>query len=181
MTEKPYYGLFSGPIDHSTLHRLFGNFAAASLEGFTELHVLYQSPGGNIGDGVALYNFLRGFPLPVSFYNVGLVGSVAAVAFLGAQHRFVAEQATFLIHKSTVTPEKVSLQAAGLYALGQSLAATDERVEAITKAHTRIPEAKWAAHAVGDVVLDAAESVEFGLAQAVREWQVPAGQRIFNI
>jgi hypothetical protein len=67
-------------------------------------------------------------------------------------------------------------------AVADYLAIEDRRAEAILKAHTRIPAERWQALMTGthDIVFGAEEAVEFGIAEAIGEFEVPAGQQLFN-
>jgi ATP-dependent Clp protease protease subunit len=70
--------------------RLLGNLNGATQGGVTELHLLIQSSGGMVGDGISLYNFFRSLPLDLHVYNTGTVASIAAIAFLGAKRRYTS-------------------------------------------------------------------------------------------
>ncbi len=57
----------------------------------------------------------------------------------------------------------------------------DARVEAIIRSHTNIPASSWSQHALGDVFFDAQEAVDFGIAEAIREFEVPPGAQMFQV
>jgi len=179
-TPKTVYATFAGMIDQQSLPRIFQGFAAASGGGTKEVHLLFQSTGGMIGDGISLYNFFSALPMTLHIYNTGSVQSVAVLAYLGAEHRHASAHSSFMIHKSHF-PMQPGVNAAKLEALAKNLVLEDERVEAILKAETEIPEEKWAFHALQDVVFSAKEAVEFGIADDIREFEVPPGNQIFNV
>ena len=56
---RTVYAVFSGGIDQSTVQRIINAFTTAMSQGVTDVHLLFQSAGGFIGDGICLYNFLR--------------------------------------------------------------------------------------------------------------------------
>jgi ATP-dependent protease ClpP protease subunit len=85
-----------------------------------------------------------------------------------------------MIHKSHF-PAQLGASAAKLEALAKNLVLEDARVEAILKAETEIPEEKWTLHALQDVVFSAKEAIEFGIADEIREFEVPPGNQIYNI
>lgn len=60
-------------------------------------------PGGFIDPGMAMYNFLRGIPVPVTTYNYGNVDSVATVVYCAGRRRLATPQCRFLIHGVTWT------------------------------------------------------------------------------
>jgi ATP-dependent Clp protease, protease subunit len=179
-TPKVVYATFAGTIDQQSLPRIFQSFAAASQGGTTEVHLMFQSIGGMIGDGISLYNFFNTLPLVLHIYNTGSVQSVAVLAYLGAANRHASAHSTFMIHKSNF-PAQIGANAAKLEALAKSLVVEDDRVESILKMETDIPEEKWALHALQDVTFSAKEAVEFGIADDIREFEIPSGNTIFNI
>jgi ATP-dependent protease ClpP protease subunit len=174
------YAAFAGLIDQNSLNRIFAGVGGATQRGVSEIHILFESTGGAVGDGIALYNFFRGVPITVNLYNAGTVASIAVLAFLGAAHRYVSQHATFAIHKSRY-PAQTPTDTSGHRALSDSLIIEDRRSEAIIRAHTIIPNRLWRLHARQDVTFQAQEAVQFGIAEAIREFQIPKGNQLFNI
>jgi ATP-dependent protease ClpP protease subunit len=82
---REVYGTFSGPINPDAVQRIFNQFAIVSnpTNNIEHVHFLFQSIGGSVGDGVALYNFFRAFTVPLTPYNCGNVASIATIAYLG--------------------------------------------------------------------------------------------------
>ena len=80
------------------------------------------------------------------------------------------------MQKSTLLPG-APVSAAQHRAFAEYLAIEDRRAEAIVKAHTQIPAERWQALIGGthDIVFAAEEAVAFGIAEAVRDFAVPAG------
>lgn len=174
------YATFSGAIDQGSLSRIFQGFAGATQNGAQTLHVLFQSGGGLVDDSVALYNFLRTFPLELHFYNTGAVQSGAALAWLAVQHRHVSAHARFMFHKAHNSGQPGG-NAVRFQTIADTLVADDARLETIVKAHAQIPAERWATFATTDITFDAQEAVDFGIAHDIREFEVPAGNQIFNL
>lgn len=179
-TPKIVYATFAGMIDQMSLTRIFHNFSAASQGGTETIHLLFQSTGGMISDGISLYNFFNSLPLILHIYNTGSVQSIAVLGYLGADCRHTSAYGTFMIHKSHFSAQ-TGISAAKFEAMAKNLTLEDSRVEAILKENTNIPEDKWALHALQDVTFSAQEAVDFGIAFDICEWNVPAGNQIFNI
>ena len=174
------YASLGGPINQDSLSRIFLNMNAATQGGAKEVHVLVQSTGGSVSDGIALHNFFKTFPIELYGYNCGAVSSIAVVAFLGIKHRHVSTHGSFMIHKSTLTPQG-PMTAAKMRASADYLDGEDARVEAIIRSHTTIPDAIWAQHSSQDVFFSAQQAVDFGIAESIREFQIPNGAQIFQI
>jgi ATP-dependent Clp protease, protease subunit len=113
-------------------------------------------------------------------YNCGAVSSIAVVAFLGIKNRYVSAHGTFMIHKSTLTFQS-PVTAAKMRTSADYLDIEDARTEAIVRTHTTIPTAIWDQHATQDVVFNAKDAVDFGIADSIREFQVPASTQLFQV
>jgi hypothetical protein len=99
------YGVFCGNVDQASVARIMSGMATAINNRVPRLHLLFQSSGGLVGDGVCLYNFLKALPIPLTIYNVGSVSSIAALAYLGAEERKVSAHATFMLHRTYASPQ----------------------------------------------------------------------------
>jgi len=174
------YATLGGTIGPDTMSRIFTNLNGATVGGVQTLHLLFQSTGGMVGDGIALYNYFRTMPVDLHVYNGGTVASIAVIAYLGATHRYASVHSTFMIHRTRIAPQGV-LTAAQMRAHTRSLEMDDTRTEAILRAHTSIPADRWALLDTQDVFFDAHEAVQFGIADSIREFVVPVGNQIFNV
>lgn len=134
------------------------------------LHLLFQSYGGVVGDGVCLYSVFRELPFDLTVYNSGAVQSIGTVAYLGAKKRKVSTHATLVIHRSTGASQPAT--AARLKAATESLVLDDERTEAILRQHTNLSPDQW--KQVGhDLWLSASQAVAVGLAHEIGEFAPP--------
>ncbi|MDP9024901.1 MAG: ATP-dependent Clp protease proteolytic subunit [Candidatus Eremiobacteraeota bacterium] len=174
------YAAFSDFINQATLQRAINGLTNVAQKGAKEVHVFFQSAGGNVGDGLALYNFFRAYPISLTLYNPGQVASIAVVAYLGAKHRKASAHAVFQLHRTTNLPS----QPTGSYtlrALADSTALDDARTEAVIRAHTTIPDDRWAQLDKYDVFIPAPEAVKYGIADEIGEFSPPPGTQIFSV
>jgi len=145
----------------------------------THLHVLFQSSGGYVGDGVCLYNFFQSLQFDLTLYNVGSVQSIATLAYLGAKKRKTSAQATFMIHRSYNVPQATT--SARLQSVAQSLSLDDQRTEAILKKHITLSNKQWAEFNYHDLVFSGTDAVQIGMADEIGEFCPPTGTQVFNI
>ena len=61
------------------------------------LHI--HSPGGNVFDGIAIYNLLKNHPANVTVYIDGLAASMASVIAMAGNEVIIPENAMMMIHK----------------------------------------------------------------------------------
>jgi len=173
------YGLFAGAIDQLAVQRFHNALSIASQNSVKTVHVLFQSTGGVIGDGISLYNLFRVSPIEIILYNVGSVQSIAAIAFLGATQRIVSTYGAFMLHRAYLNP--IAATSDKLTAGAGYLGLEDSRVEAIIKTHTQLPAEKWEQHKYADVWLSAKEAIDYGFADRIGEFAPPPGTRLFNV
>src|SRR4051812_644439 len=71
------YGVFSGEINQESVQRVINGTTLALAQSVRTLHLLFQSGGGYIPDGICLYNYFKALTLDVTIYNGGGVSSMA--------------------------------------------------------------------------------------------------------
>lgn len=174
------YFTFAGDINAGTVQAIMATLSFASnKEPQPHVHVLFQSNGGVISDGIALYNYFRSLPLDLTLYNVGGVLSIATIVYLGAARRKVSTHATFMVHRSVVNA--VGVTAGRLKVATKSLDLDDRRTENILRAHLTLTDDIWRDHEHYDVTFSAAEAIENGIAHEVAEFSPPRGAKLYHI
>jgi ATP-dependent Clp protease protease subunit len=173
------YAVFCGNIDQPSVARIVSGFTSVINNRAPRLHLLFQSSGGLVGDGICLYNFFRAVPIPLTLYNVGAVSSIAALAYLGAEERKVSAHATFMLHRSHVSPQAAGAER--LQAIAKSLILDDQRTEAILRQHLTLSEERWAEHRSQELWFSAQEAIDAGFATAIGDFAPPKGSRVFSV
>ena len=169
------FATFAGIIDQTAVQRIFFGISGAMASKVTRIHLLFQSTGGTVSDGVCLYNYLHRLPIEISLYNVGTVASVATLVYLGAKSRMTSASATFMLHRTQVSPQGATAER--LQAFAKNVTLDDVRTEAILRDRLKLPDDLWDVHRVADLWLSAEEAVKYGLATEIGEF----GTQIFNV
>ena len=173
------YAVFCGDINQANAQKIVNSLTAAMGMKVKHVHALFQTAGGYVGDGVFLYNFFRTIPIELTLYNCGQISSAGVVAYLGARNRKTTRSATFMLHKSTNSPQFAT--ASQLHHLGKNLILDDERTEDIVRSHVNLPVELWDALKHHDIYLSGKEAAECGLANAIEEFSPPAGTQVYNL
>jgi ATP-dependent Clp protease, protease subunit len=140
------------------------------------INVRINSPGGDVFDGLAIYNALKRHPSRVVAHVDGLAASIASVIALAADEVQIAQGAFFMIHnawgmavgdagemrKMAATLEKVNESIVGIYT--RRTGKTDAEIRALMDTET------W---------LNDDESVDIGFASAVTGR--PAAEAAFDL
>lgn len=175
---KELYGMFAGPIDQAAAQRISNAMMLAINNDVEGIHLLFQSGGGNVGDGIYIFNLFRSLPISLTLYNAGSIASIAVIAYLGAAKRITSSNATFMVHRTHFSP-------VGATSERQSAANTaildEKRIESVLQSKLKLPEDKLKLHSVADLWLSADEAVAAGLATSVGNFTPPKGQRMFYI
>jgi ATP-dependent protease ClpP protease subunit len=89
---------FFAEVNASSAQRLMQTLDTCVQQGVSEVLLLISSTGGDVHQGVSLYNYIRALPLTVTTHNFGSVDSIAVVIFAAGQRRLSVPQARFLLH-----------------------------------------------------------------------------------
>ena len=179
-SQKEGYFTLSGDVNSDMVHRVFEAVAAMTEDGMATAHVLLQSNGGYVSDGLCLYNFLANAPVDCIMYNGGAVASIAVILFLSGSRRYASETARFMIHKSHATASPGSRPDA-LNIIVEGLRADDARTESILRKHIELSPEQWGIHQYGDLHLNARDARTAGLINDVVDFAPPKGASLRNI
>lgn len=98
---------FNGQINLPASNNLRSALCQLLNQGAEEITILFSSSGGSVDDGIALFAFIRSFPVKVNIHAMGVVGSIAIPVFLAAHNRFASKHSRFFFHEfqqSITTP-----------------------------------------------------------------------------
>ena len=177
---KEIYLTFGGPIDQLAVGRIFFNCNAALNKGVETIHLLIQSAGGSIDDGIAVYNYLTNLPVKIVTYNEGSVQSIAVLVYLAGKSRVCAANSSFFMHKTTM-PSLGDLNEETLRARADAAKAFDQRTDAILQSQITMPEEKWALRDKLGLTLNADEAKQYGLAHKINHFSIAKCCEAFGI
>jgi ATP-dependent Clp protease protease subunit len=174
------YFTLSGDVNSDMVHRVFEAVSVMTEEGVDTAHILVQSNGGYVSDGLCLYNFLANAPITFIMYNGGAVASIAVIVYLAGTRRFASETARFMVHKShaTATP---GARPDALNIIVEGLRADDARTEAILRKHIELSPDQWAIHQYSDLHLNSRDARVAGMITDIADFAPPKGARLRNI
>ena len=92
------YVIFIAEINPSTVETLIQALSNLSQQQIPEVYLALSTPGGQVGAGITLYNFLKSLSLKLIIHNIGNVDSIGNAVFLAAEHRVACANATFMFH-----------------------------------------------------------------------------------
>jgi ATP-dependent Clp protease, protease subunit len=179
-TENEGWFTLSGDVNSDMVHRVFDAVSGMSEAGIDTAHVLIQSNGGYVSDGLCMYNFLSNAPVKFVMYNAGAVASIAVILFLAGSRRYASETARFMVHKSHATASPGARPDA-LNIIVEGLRADDARTESILRKHIELTPEQWAIHQYSDLHLTARDAKIARMVTDVADFAPPRGVHIRNI
>lgn len=130
------------------------------------LVVEINSPGGNVWDGLAIYNMLRGRQAPVTTRVVGIAASIASIIALAGDSIEMAEASLFMIHDPS---GMVAGTSDDMRKMADSLDQHAEILAGIYAKCTGKPLAQIRAAMTAETWFTAQEAIQFGLADKCTE------------
>jgi len=170
----------SGDVNSDMVRRVFDAVADMTEDRITTAHILIQSNGGYVSDGICLYNYLSKLPIKIITYNAGAVASIAVILFLAGEERYASDTSRFMVHKSHASAPHGARPDA-LRIIVEGLQADDARTEQILREHVQLSEEHWRTHAYSDLHLTASDARDVGMINDVKDFIPPRGQRVTNI
>ncbi len=170
----------SGDVNSDMVHRVFEAVSSMTEAGVETAHVLLQSNGGYVSDGLCMYNSLSNAPVKFVMYNGGAVASIAVILYLAGSRRYASETARFMVHKSHATASPGARPDA-LNIIVEGLRADDARTESILRKHIELTAEQWAIHQYSDLHLTARDAKTARMINEVADFAPPRGVIIRNI
>ena len=133
-----------------------------------EITMFINSGGGQVGNGLALYDVMRQISSPVRTICMGHACSMAAVLFAAGDKREIYSHSKVMIHDPSISGRLTS-KALELQALSEDLLATRQTIAEILSLHTGQTIKAILEKTCIDSYFNAEEAIEFGLADAVIE------------
>lgn len=92
------YISFSAEIIPKTIEPLIAVLGDQANKRVDEVYLMISTPGGNVMNGLNLYNFIRSLPYKVTTHNMGNVDSIGNAVFLAGDTRYACPHSTFMFH-----------------------------------------------------------------------------------
>jgi len=158
-----------GPIDDVAANLIIAQMLFLSNEDSkTDIHFYINSPGGSITAGLAIYDTMQFLRCEVATYCVGQAASMAAVLLAGGkpQKRFLLANNRILLHQPLIAGELIG-PATDLEIETQEILRLRARLYDILAKHTGQPLEKVERDCDRNLLMDATEAIQYGLADRV--------------
>lgn len=156
-----------GPVDEDSVNSLITQLLYLEQNAPGEEITFYiNSGGGEVRNGLALYDVMQYITSPVHTVCVGLAASMAAVLFAAGDKRQLFVHSKVMIHDPAISGN-LTRKALELQVMSQDLMETRQALAEILAKHTGQPLESILEKTMNDCYFDADGAIEFGLADSI--------------
>jgi ATP-dependent protease ClpP protease subunit len=181
-TDQTVYVSFSAEINANTTESLISVMATLVNQKAKAVHLLISTPGGNVMNGLNIYNFLIGLPFELITHNVGNVDSVGNAIFLAGSKRYGTAHSTFMFHGvgfDLTGPLRLDEKPVREYLA--AILSDQKRIGSIITQRTTIGEDEVKALFREVQTKDAADAIGSGIIHEIRDVQIPVGGPVISL
>lgn len=176
------YVSFSAEINTNTTESLIALMVNLLNQGTREVYLMLSTPGGNVMNGMNLYNVLRGLPIKLTTHNVGNVDSIGNAIFLAGETRYACPHSTFMFHGVGFNVDKAArFEEKVLRERLDGILTDQRRIGSIIEERTTISNDQIEGLFREAQTKDAAFAVSSGIVHEVRDLKIPAGIPVYSL
>lgn len=159
-----------GVIDEFLARSVVSQLIYLQNSGTEPMNILINSQGGEIQNGLLIYDIIQGIETPVNMYCMGNASSMAAVLLASGQkgRRFILPHSKTMIHEPLITGG-VGGSATSIRTISNSILETKQLINEILAKHTGRTIEEIDEATKFDNYMNATESIAFGLCDEVVE------------
>jgi ATP-dependent Clp protease protease subunit len=175
------YILFAAEITPNTQETLTSALGTCVNAGAAEIYLAVSTPGGNVGNGIALYNFMRSLPIKITTHNTGNVNSIGNVIFLAGQERYAVPYSTFMFHGVGFDVQRGDrFEERNLREGLQGILADQNRIGSIIEERTNLNSRQVKQLFRFAQTKDTTYAAKVGIIHELREFKIPSGSPVVS-
>ncbi|HBA64558.1 MAG TPA: ATP-dependent Clp protease proteolytic subunit [Lachnospiraceae bacterium] len=134
------------------------------------ISVFINSPGGEIDNGLLVYDAIVGSKAPIRTFCSGYAYSMGAVLFACGKERYLLPHSKLMLHEPLLGG-KIGGNASSIKSISESLLETKRMMNKLLAFHTGKTEAEMDELTSYDHYFSAQEAVEMGLADGIKSFE----------
>ena|SRR4030042_703673 len=175
------YVSFSAEIKQPSTEGLITTLATCANAQVKQVYLLLSSLGGQVTNGVNLYNIMRGMPFELITHNVASVNSIGNVVFLAGSKRYATSNSTFMFHGISFDPKNQRLGEKDLQEKLGSLSSDQKRIADIIAQRTTVTESEITEFFRTGQTKDAVFAKDKGIIDEVRDVNILQGCPVISL
>ena len=151
-------------------------------QGVQTVHLLISTPGGNVMNGLNIYNVLLGMPFELITHNVGNVDSIGNLVFLAGRKRYACPHSTFMFHGVGFDVNaQIRLEEKFLKERLGSILSDHKRIGSIIAERTKLDQKVVESLFTEAQTKDATFAAGAGIIHEIKDVQIPAGSQVISL
>jgi ATP-dependent protease ClpP protease subunit len=175
------YVSFSAEINVKTTEALLATMSNLVNQRVPEVYLMLSTPGGNVMNGMNLYNVLRGLPFHLTTHNVGNVDSIGNAVFLAGERRFASPHSTFMFHGVGLDIQSLRLEEAKCREVLANILADHKRIGTVIRERTNLQDKAIRALFREAQTKDVTFATGCGIVHEIRDVQIPTGSSVISL
>lgn len=161
----------TGEINENSAMTFFQQLMYLNAEDSSKpISVFVNSPGGEIDNGLLMYDAIVGSQAPVRMFCTGGAYSLGAVLFAAGKERFMLPHSKLMLHEPLLGG-KIGGNASSIKSISDSLLETKSMINKLLALHTEKTEEEINKMTSYDHYFTAKEAVEMGLADGIKDFK----------
>ncbi len=182
MANDTFYVKFFAPISVDSVSGFMQIVDRKLKQGAKRLKLLISCSGGDVAQGLSVYNYLRGIPLDIETHNFGSADSMGVVLYCAGDKRYSVPHARFLLHGPTINfRNPVSMEEQQLEEKLRMMQMDMSNIARIVADTIAADRETVMNDMLNRITLFPEEAVDYGLVHDIRSELIPAGAELYSI
>jgi ATP-dependent protease ClpP protease subunit len=177
------YVIFTAEITPNSAEGLLAVAANCATQKVKTVYLVISTPGGDVMQGMTLYNVLRGMPFELITHNVGNVDSIGNAIFLAGAKRYACAHATFMFHGVgfNIGEQKLRLEEKNIREMLENITGNHKRIGTVLEERTKIDKALIPELFREAQTKDANFAAHCGIIHEIRDLNIPPGSSVISL
>jgi len=149
-----------------------------------KIYFLFTCVGGNLVNGIYLYNFIRNMSCETVMHNIGEVDSIGTLIFLAAKERYATKNSIFLFHGMQHDTRSVSNPVYDEKIMGiayKNILNQQERLLNEYTQNTLLTEKEVSMFFLGDTIISSDDALKKGIITQICDFKIEANAPFISI
>lgn len=158
-----------GPIDANSANFFVEQLMYLQEESNEEIDLYINSPGGEVTNGLLIYDAIQSSKAPINMYCSGIAASMAAVILAGGEkgRRYILPHSKVMIHEPLIR-DGMGGNATSIQTLSESILETRDLLNGILAKHAGKTVEQINEATKFDNYMSAEQAIEFGLVDEIK-------------
>jgi ATP-dependent protease ClpP protease subunit len=177
------YVTFNAEITPQSAEGLLAVMANCATQGVKRVYLAMSTPGGDVTQGMTLYNVLKGMPFELTTHNVGNTDSIGNAVFLAGVKRYACPHATFMFHGVgfNMANQNVRLEEKNIREMLENITSNHKRIGTVLEERTKIDKALIPELFREAQTKDANFALANGIIDEIRDLDISPGSAVISL